>query len=210
MPYTYDAPHPAVTVDAVALLWRDKRLHMLLVRRRNPPFEGRWAFPGGFIEIDEELEAAARRELREETGIEAGLMEQLGAFGDPDRDPRERVITVAFLAPLRADDAQAAKPASDAAETQWFAVDELPRLAFDHGEIMARAMERLSTLMQTTPIALHLMPSTFSFADVSELHEEMTGKRLSKSRWEDWILAEIILAEDDRFSLCVELQLNEL
>jgi len=211
MPYTYDFPHPAVTVDAIPLMWRDGQLQVLLIRRGKPPFEGKWAFPGGFVEIDEDLEPAAARELGEETGLDAGHLEQLGAFGQPDRDPRERVITVAFLAPLSADHAGQPAAATDAAATAWHSVEELPRLAFDHAEIMAVAIERLMGLLRTTPFALYFMPETFRFQDVSALHESYLGQKLPKGRWNDWLSAGLISeAEDGRYSICVDLELNEL
>ena len=135
MPYTYADPHPAVAAD-VALL-RDGgggTMELLLVQRARPPFAGHWSLPGGFVEIDEDLEAAARRELREETGLEAGRLRQLQTFGRPGRDPRERVITVVFIG-RAADPAAVARGGDDAAAARWFALDALPPLAFDHGEI---------------------------------------------------------------------------
>lgn len=140
MPWTYDHPHPAVTVDIVLFSVREGAVEVLLIRRARPPFEGAWALPGGFVGIDEGLEAAAHRELREETGIEVPYLEQLYAFGDPERDPRERVISVAWFAHIRARDVAAA-PGSDAAEAHWFDLDDLPELAFDHADIVRLARE---------------------------------------------------------------------
>jgi 8-oxo-dGTP diphosphatase len=123
--YTYEHPHPAVTVDIVVFTISDGRLAVLLVRRAEWPHAGKWAIPGGFVEIDESLKRAALRELREETGLKAGFMEQLGAFGRPDRDPRERVITVVYisLAPCEQLHLEAG---SDAADAKLFIVDDLP------------------------------------------------------------------------------------
>lgn len=136
-PYCYDYPRPSVTVDIV-LLTREPRSRVLLIRRKRDPFAGAWALPGGFIEMDETLETSARRELREETGIEGGELAQLHTFGDPARDPRGRTISVAYLGRV---DADAVRPvaADDAAEVGWFALDALPPLAFDHDRIIARA-----------------------------------------------------------------------
>lgn len=136
MPF-YKHPRPALTADVVLIAGRE-RPTVLLIRRGNPPFEGRWALPGGFVDIDEDLEPAARRELEEETGLAAGPLSQVGAFGRPGRDPRGRVVSVAFTGAPAADDPRP-QPASDAAEARWFPLDELPELAFDHAEIIAAA-----------------------------------------------------------------------
>jgi 8-oxo-dGTP diphosphatase len=139
--YTYDYPRPAVSVDVV-IVSNEPTPRVLLVRRKHDPFAGRWALPGGFIEMDESLEAAARRELYEETGVEAEELEQLHTFGDPGRDPRGRIITVVYLAIV---DAAKIKPraADDAAEVGWHWLRQPPALAFDHAEILACARRRL-------------------------------------------------------------------
>jgi 8-oxo-dGTP diphosphatase len=133
--YTYDYPRPSVTVDVVVLT-RERRPRVLLIRRKHEPFAGKWAIPGGFIDMDETLEASARRELREETGLEVGELAQFGVYGDPGRDPRGRTISVAYLARVEAppDNLNAA---DDAAELGWHRLDELPELAFDHDRIIA-------------------------------------------------------------------------
>lgn len=137
---------PSMTVDIVVTAPRDRQRNVLLVRRRNPPFEGRWAIPGGFVEPDEPLEKAARRELLEETGVDPVHLEQLRAFGDPGRDPRGWTISIAFIAEL--DEAEfrslRPRPGSDAAEVAWFELDDLPSLAFDHEQILAYASEWLA------------------------------------------------------------------
>ena len=139
--YQYDYPHPAVTTDIVIFTIRDGRLKLLLIRRGAAPFKGRWALPGGFVGIDEDLEDGARRELAEETGVSGVYLEQLYTFGAPDRDPRERVITVAYYALIPSDRLEI-RAATDAEAVGWFALDELPDLAFDHAKIVARAQER--------------------------------------------------------------------
>jgi 8-oxo-dGTP diphosphatase len=137
MPY-YEHPRPALTVDVVLLREQDVPA-VLLIRRDRPPYEGDWALPGGFVEMDEDLEPAARRELEEETGLRSGPLVQVGAFGRPGRDPRGRIVSVAFTGePADAD--RRPTPASDAREARWFPVDALPSLAFDHGEIVRRAL----------------------------------------------------------------------
>jgi 8-oxo-dGTP diphosphatase len=137
---------PAVTVDVVVVAGEEGRAHVLLIRRKRPPFAGCWALPGGFVAPHEPLEAAARRELQEETGLEALPLEQLSAFGDPGRDPRGWTISIAFLAHVRAEEAHAWQPraGSDAEAVGWFALDDPPPLAFDHGDILAHAIRRLA------------------------------------------------------------------
>jgi len=140
--YQYRYPHPAVAADICLFCMRDGHLGLLLIERRNEPFRGRWALPGGFLEPDEDLDTCARRELREETGIEAPALRQFGVFSDPKRDPRERVISVAYVGVVPATDTLP-DAGSDAAAARWFAVDALPQLAFDHAMIVARAREAL-------------------------------------------------------------------
>lgn len=139
--YTYDYPRPAVTVDLV-IVTREAKPRVLLIRRKKEPFAGRWALPGGFVDLDETLEAAARRELREETGVKAGKLEQLQAFGDPGRDPRGPTVSVVFLAEVDADDLQP-RAADDAAAVGWFSLARPPALAFDHADILSMARRRL-------------------------------------------------------------------
>ena len=140
--YTYNYPRPAVTADCV-IVGEDGQgsRRLLLVRRGNEPFKGCWALPGGFMEMDETLEECARRELKEESGLETtARFEELKSFSTVDRDPRGRTITVAFLAVVAVSEV---KGSDDAAEARWFALDELPELAFDHEEIVQTALERL-------------------------------------------------------------------
>jgi 8-oxo-dGTP diphosphatase len=139
--FTYEYPRPAVTADAV-LITRERTPRVLLIRRKHEPFAGMWAIPGGFVEIDEPLEDAARRELQEETGVRVDRIEQLHTFGDPGRDPRGRTISVVYLARVSA---RLLKPeaADDAAEVAWYPLNETPPLAFDHEQILAYARKKL-------------------------------------------------------------------
>ncbi|NOZ24268.1 MAG: NUDIX hydrolase [Planctomycetes bacterium] len=139
--YTYDYPRPCVTVDTVIFRPTDNGLKVLLVRRKSDPYKGMWAIPGGFVEMDESLKEAARRELEEETGVTDVEIEQLHAFGAPDRDPRTRVITVVYLAVIDAHRTHV-RAGDDAAEAVWHSMDNLPELAFDHADILAMALER--------------------------------------------------------------------
>ena len=136
---------PWVTVDVVVIALVDERQQVLLIKRKRPPFEGRWAIPGGFVEPGESLEAAARRELWEETGAEPAHLEQLHTFGDPGRDPRGWVISVAYLALLNEGKALPLHAGSDAQAAGWFDLDDPPPLAFDHAQILARAKRVLTS-----------------------------------------------------------------
>ena len=138
--FCYEYPRPAVTVDVV-IVTREKRPRVLLIRRRHDPFQGMWAIPGGFVDMEEDLETAARRELMEETGVRAGKIEQLATFGAPKRDPRGRTISVVFLARVPKD--TQAQAGDDAADSAWQPLDRLPDLAFDHREILRLARRRL-------------------------------------------------------------------
>ncbi len=151
MPATKSYERPAVTVDAVVIARHPEGPRVLLIKRRNPPFAGRWALPGGFVEPNEPLEAAARRELQEETGATPAHLEQLYTFGDPGRDPRGWTISVAYLALLEPGDLERwrLEAGSDAREVGWFDLYDPPPLAFDHAQIVARAAARLTEQEQT-------------------------------------------------------------
>lgn len=136
--YSYRYPRPAVTADAVILTSQEPR-KILLIERRNDPYKGCWAFPGGFLEMDETVEQCAIRELKEETGMELGKMHQIGVYSRVDRDPRDRVISVAFLALVQTQ--SEVKAMDDAKEARWWSVDEIPQLAFDHKEILEDALK---------------------------------------------------------------------
>ncbi|QWZ10454.1 NUDIX hydrolase [Nocardioides panacis] len=176
----------SVTVDVVCLTVRDGAFQVLLVERGGPPFEGRLALPGGFVQVDENLEDAARRELREETGIEAPrFVEQLATYGEPDRDPRGRTVSVAFLA--IAADLGEATGGSDAAAADWHRVDELLRddslLAFDHAVILADAVERARGKLEYTPLACDFCPAEFTIAELRRVYETMWDLRLDPANF---------------------------
>lgn len=179
MAYTYEHPHPAVTVDIAVFTVTSRRLAVVLVRRGSWPHAGKWALPGGFVGIDESLKRAAWRELREETGLKAGYLEQLGAFGRPDRDPRERVITVAYIA-LAAAGRLALRAGSDADDARLFYLDELPELAFDHGRIVELATERLRERLDIEGIARHLLPESFTLSELQHACEAVAGTPIDK------------------------------
>jgi 8-oxo-dGTP diphosphatase len=179
VPYTYEHPHPAVTVDVAVFTITAGRLAVVLVRRAAWPHAGKWALPGGFVDIDESLKRAAWRELREETGLKAGYLEQLGAFGRPDRDPRERVITVVYIA-LAVADRIDLRAGSDAKDARLFRIDELPELAFDHARILRHATERLRDRLDTEDVARQLMPERFTLTELQQACEAVSGVRLDK------------------------------
>jgi 8-oxo-dGTP diphosphatase len=178
--YTYDHPRPALTVDVVIFTLREERLQVLLVQRRSEPFAGEWALPGGFVEIDESLEAAAARELDEETGVEEAYLEQLYTYGEPDRDPRGRVISVAYYALIPAGTRVQFEGGSDAAEARWFSIEALPSLAFDHAEIVSYALRRLRYKLEYSAVGFQLLPGEFTLSELQDTYEIILGEKLDK------------------------------
>ena len=167
---------PSVTVDVVIFTLQNRELHVLLVRRKRWPHEGRWAIPGGFLNIDESLEQAARRELEEETGVRDIYLEQLYTFGDPKRDPRGRVISVAYIALVGADK-QTLRASNESTEVRWFPVRRLPGpLAFDHDTILVTGLERLRSKLEYTTLAFQLLPEVFSILELKHIYEMILGE----------------------------------
>jgi 8-oxo-dGTP diphosphatase len=175
---------PSVTVDVVIFTLINQELHVLLVQRRRWPFEGFWAIPGGFINMDESLEAAARRELEEETGVRDVYLEQLYTFGDVERDPRTRVISVAYIALVRAD-RQKIRASEESTDVRWFPVSSLPeQLAFDHDQVLAYAIGRLRSKIEYTTLAFQLLPEVFSILELKHIYEQILGeKKLDKGNF---------------------------
>lgn len=170
--YCYKYPHPAVTTDCVIFGFDGERLQVLLVERGIEPYKGRWAFPGGFLKMDETAEEGALRELKEETGLEGAYMEQFHTFSAPERDPRERVITIAYYALVKI---QKVKGGDDAASARWFPLDEIPSLAFDHDYILRMATQRLREQIHFQPIGFELLPEKFTIKELQLLYEAILG-----------------------------------
>ena len=196
MDYTYEYPRAALTVDCVVFGLDEEDLEVLLIQRDLPPFEGRWALPGGFVYLDETLEDAALRELREETGLEKVYLEQLYTIGDIDRDPRDRVVTVAYYALVKLSDHRV-QAATDAGQAAWFAIDDLPHLAFDHDKILAMAHQRLRGKVRYQPIGFELLPTKFALRQLQHLYEVILDRPLDKRNFRKKILAMDILVELD-------------
>jgi len=188
MPFTYEHPHPAVTVDITVFTVRNDQLNVLLIKRALEPYQGEWALPGGFINLSESLEEAAERELSEETGVSGVYLEQLFTFGEPKRDPRERVVTVAYYALIPSDTLEL-KAATDAEGVGWFNVDKLPELAFDHDDILEMALDRLKAKLEYSTIALQLMPETFTLTELQHVYELIAREVLDKRNFRKRILA---------------------
>jgi 8-oxo-dGTP diphosphatase len=167
-----------MTTDIVIFTIRDQRLEILLIQRGNPPFQGCWALPGGLLEPEEDLEVCARRELEEETGVTGLSLEQLHTFGAAHRDPRGRVVTVAYYTMVRVERLKPPRAGSDASQVGWFAVDDLPSLAFDHAEIIAMARRRLGARLGESAEAFGYLPETFTLTELRAVHEIIRGEWL--------------------------------
>jgi 8-oxo-dGTP diphosphatase len=196
MSYTYEFPRPAIAVDCVVFGLDQQDLKVMAIRRGIPPFENHWALPGGFVRLDESLETAALRELKEETGIEQVFWEQLYTFGDVERDPRDRVVTVAYYAliNLRNHHIQATTDAKDAT---WFPVSNPPKLAFDHDKILTVALARLKGKVRYEPIGFELLPQKFTLSQLQKLYEIILEQPLDKRNFRKKILGMQLLVELD-------------
>ena len=192
-PYQYKYEHMAVTTDCVIFTYEDWKLKVLLVRRGGDPCKGMWAFPGGFLRMNETAEEGALRELREETSLSpSSPIVQLGVFSDVDRDPRERVITIAFYALVKPSEVIGG---DDADEAAWFPVDDLPPLAFDHAKIFDAAMERLRRDIHFQPVGFDLLDETFTIPDLQRLYEAILGVKFDRRNFQRKILSSGILEE---------------
>lgn len=199
MPYTYEYPHPAVATDIAVFTLRRGALHVLLIARGGDPYRGAWALPGGFLQPDEELDRCARRELQEETGVDADLLLQFGNFSAPDRDPRERVISVAYLALLASDELRL-EASTDAARAQWFPLAALPPLAFDHDRILSRALQVLGGQARTITPLFALLPARFTLSQLQSAYEAVTGEEAEKRNFRKTVAALGCVRETEDFA----------
>ena len=218
-PYQYKYEHMAVTADCVMLTWEDDTLKVLLIQRGGEPYKGEWAFPGGFLRMNETAMEGALRELREETALEPSAIKELGVFSDLDRDPRERVITIAYYAIVKPG---AVVGGDDAAAAAWFPVDELPPLAFDHDKIFRAALERLRRDIYFEPVGFDLLDEEFTFPELKKLYEAILGKKFDRANFQRKILASGILEkveeEDEEllefhnvsYDSCIQIGGNEM
>lgn len=190
--YTYDYPRPAVTTDCVVFGFDGHDLKILLIERGLEPYKGCWAFPGGFLQMDETAEQGALRELKEETGLDLRYIKQVGAFSDVDRDPRSRVITIAFYALAKK---SAVQGGDDAAKAQWFSLNDVPRLAFDHDFILRKTMQKLRQDIHFEPIGFGLLDEQFTIPELQRLYEAILGVQFDRRNFYKKMLQTGILDE---------------
>jgi ADP-ribose pyrophosphatase YjhB (NUDIX family) len=169
----------SLSVDCVIFGYAEGRLQVALIERKNNPFKGEWAIPGGFVEGDETVEEAAFRELQEETGLSDLFLQQFHVFSEPNRDPRGRVITIAFFALIDADKRELVA-SEDASKAVWWAIDDIPHLSFDHDEIYEKALESLRVAIKIQPLAFELLPKKFTLTQLQQLYEEVFDLEIDK------------------------------
>ncbi|MBB5352383.1 8-oxo-dGTP diphosphatase [Haloferula luteola] len=198
MPFTYAYARPALTTDCVVFGLDEDDIKVLLIQRGLEPFRGQWALPGGFLRTGESPDDGARRELREETGLSEVFLEQLYTFGEPARDPREHVVTIAYYALVNLLE-HPPTPATDADDAAWFPFDEVPPLAFDHEHILALARTRLTAKLRYTPAAFELLPEKFTLPELQSLYERVLGHTLDKRNFRKKLSKLGILIETDEF-----------
>ncbi len=196
MVHAYKYARPALTVDCVVFGLDEQGLKVLLIQRDREPYQERWALPGGFVQVDETLEDAAHRELAEETGIRKVPLEQLYTFGAIDRDPRERVVSVAYYALVKLGDHRI-RPATDARDAAWFGVSDAPPLAFDHQAILETALARLKGKVRYQPLGFELLPPKFTLTQLQQLYETVLERPLDKRNFRKRILSMGLLEELD-------------
>lgn len=186
----------SLSVDAVVFGYESGSISVLLVKRKYEPFKGQWAIPGGFVLQEESLECAVQRELKEETGIEINYLEQLYTFGAPQRDPRNRVVSVAYFGLIKPS-AFKIFASTDAEEVQWFNIKALPKLSFDHDDILQLAIKRLQNKITYQPLGFELLDTKFPFSDLEKLYTTLLGRAIDRRNFRKKILSLNILDELD-------------
>jgi 8-oxo-dGTP diphosphatase len=190
-----------IAVDAIVFGYsKQDGVSVLLIQRKYEPYKNGWAIPGGFVLAEESLETAVKRELLEETGIKVNYLEQLYTFGEPKRDPRQRVIAVAYFGMVKTGMYQELKASTDAANAQWFNIKQLPALAFDHKQILQVALERLKAKIRYQPIGFELLDKTFPFSDLEKLYAALLDKELNRRNFSKKILSFDFLEETGELS----------
>jgi len=192
--HTYQYARPALTVDVVVFALDEHDLQAMLIQRDLAPFAGNWALPGGFVRVEETLDDAAARELREETGLHDIYLEQLYTFGAVERDPRERVVTAAYYALVNLA-GHAVQASTDACRAAWFSVNDLPALAFDHRQILDVALQRLRSKVRYQPIGFELLPERFTLRQLQHLYEIILDRPLDKRNFRKKVLSMGIIKE---------------
>jgi 8-oxo-dGTP diphosphatase len=190
-----DYERPSLTVDIVIFTIKDNELKVLLVKRNVEPFIGRWALPGGFVRMDESLEDAAKRELEEETGIKNIYLEQLFSFGDPKRDPRGRVVTIAYMALTNSENIKLTA-STDVSDAKWFPVKKMPNLAFDHERILEYSLKRLKWKFEYTTVAFSLFPKKFTINQIQKIYEMIFDREFDKRNFAKKLISLNILKEE--------------
>ena len=193
--FCYKYPHPSVTTDCVIFGFDGVRIKVLLIERGVEPYKGKWALPGGFMKIDESADECARRELEEETGLKAASVEQFHTFTDVNRDPRERVITIAYYALVKLSEVYGG---DDASKAQWFSEEDIPSLAFDHDRILRMALNRLKERICFEPIGFELLPEVFTMPELQNLYEAILGVKFDRRNFYNKMLKLGILTEAEQ------------
>lgn len=199
--FQYQYPHPAVATDIAIFTLREGQIALLLVKRRDAPFAGRWALPGGFLKDNEDLDSCARRELREETNVDAKFLEHFGNFSSPDRDPRERVISIAYFA-LVESKGIILRAGTDAAEARWWPAEKLPSkrmLAFDHEQIIGEALNALRSRAEDFEILFSLLPEKFTLSELQVVYEAVSAKTTDKRNFRKKVQASNLIDETSEF-----------
>jgi 8-oxo-dGTP diphosphatase len=202
MTYTYKYQRPNLAVDCVVFGLDEEDLKIILIERDKEPYRGKWALPGGFVHIDESLEDAAKRELKEETGIQDVFLEQLYTFGEVDRDPRERVVAVAYYALVNLRD-HTIQATTDSRNAAWFSVEDVPKLPFDHNRIVDVAHMRLKGKVTYAPIGFELLPKKFTLTQLQRMYEKILDRSIDKRNFRKRILGMGLLKELDEFQMDV-------